>query len=213
MAYVVNKRFKRLKSLRKKYLFFGLALILVIIIPLAAAVITQTQTIRVSGSANYPHNTLPSSQTPTPTQAPASSSGSPNVAFSLFFPNGTAYPSIVTGAIGGVNTVVVDPLSGHNGGWTPTCVVIKNDGNVPITVNATLANTNIPENVDLSLNCGYYGAVSGGYGEDKATRQQPIQPGQTYYMSLIAFVTPKSNYTPDQPFSYSYDVVITASQA
>ena len=92
-------------------------------------------------------------------------------------------------------------------------VVVKNDGNVPITVNATLANKNIPENMDLSLNCGYYGTVSGGYGADKATSQQPIQPGQTYYMSLLAFLNPKSNYTPDQTFSYGYDVVIAASQA
>lgn len=197
--------------MNKKYLFFGIALILVIIIPLAAAAITQTQTIHVSGNANYPHNTPPAS--PTPTQAPAASSVSPNVAFTLFFPNGTAYPSSVTGAIAGVNTVVVDPLSGHNGGWIPTGVVVKNDGNVPITINATLANVNIPQNMDLSLNCGYFGTVSGGYGADKATSQQPIQPGQTYYMSLIAFLTPKSNYTPDQTFSYSYDVVITASQA
>ena len=198
--------------MRKKYLFLGLALILVIIIPLAAATITQTQTIHVSGNANYPHNTPPSSLTPTPTQAPAASVASPNVAFSLFFANGTAYPSSVTGVIAGVNTVVVDPLSGHNGGWTPTCVVVKNDGNVPITINAALANKNIPENMDLTLNSGYYGTISGGYGADKTTSQQPIQPGQTYYMSLIAFLTPKSNYTPDQPFSYSYDVVITASQ-
>ncbi len=205
--------FKEAKSLRKKYLFFGLALILAITIPIVAGAITQTQTIHVSGNANYPHNTPPSSPTPTPTQAPAASSGVPNVAFSLFFPNGTAYPSSVTGAIAGVNTVVVDPLSGHNGGWIPTCVVVKNDGNVPITVNATLANKNIPENMDLSLNCGYYGTVSGGYGADKATSQQPIQPGQTYYMSLMAFLNPKSNYTPDQTFSYGYDVVIAASQA
>ena len=203
---------KEAKSLRKKYLFFGLALILAITIPIVAGAITQTQTIHVSGSANYPHNTPPFT-TPTPTQAPAASSGVPNVAFSLFFPNGTAYPSSVTGAIAGVNTVVVDPLSGHNGGWIPTCVVVKNDGNVPITINATLANKNIPQNMDLTLNSGYYGTISGGYGADKATSQQPIQPGQTYYMSLIAFLNPNSNYTPDQTFSYSYDVVITASQA
>jgi hypothetical protein len=204
---------KEAKSLRKKYLFFGLALILAIIIPIVAGAITQTQTIHVSGNANYPHNTPPSSLVPTPTPAPAASLATPNMQFSLFFSNGTAYPSSVTGAIGGVNTVVVDPLSGHNGGWIPTCVVVKNDGNVPIMINASLANKNIPENMDLSLNCGYFGTVSGGYGADKATSQQPIQPGQTYYMSLIAFLTPKSNYTPDQKFSYGYDVVITASQA
>jgi hypothetical protein len=204
---------KEAKSLRKKYLFLGLALILIIIIPLAAAAITQTQTIHVSGSANYPHNTPPSSATPAPTQTSVALSATPKVQFSLFFPNGTAYPSSVTGAISGVNTVVMDPLSGHNGGWIPTGIVVQNDGNIPITINATLANKNTPTNTDLTLNCGYYGTVSGGYSADKATSQQPIQPGQVYYMSLIAFLTPTGNYTPDQTFSYSFDVIITATQA
>jgi hypothetical protein len=194
--------------LNQKIFFLTIGLILVIAIPIAIAAVTQSQTIHVTGNAKYPHNTP--APTAAPTVTPAASS---SVKFSLYFPNGTAIPSAVTGAISGVNTIVIDPLSGHNGGWTATCVVVKNDGSTPITLNATLANVNVPSNLALTLNCGYYGAISGGYGADKATNTQPIQPGQTYYMSLIAFLTPAGSYTPDQQFSYSYDVVVTATQA
>lgn len=132
----------------------------------------------------------------------------------MFFPNGTPVPASLNGELnGGVNTVVVDPMQGHNAGWTPTCIVIRNDGNVPITVSAAIVNKNVPSDINLTLNCGYYGTISGAYGSDKATNQQPIQPGQTYYMSLIAFLHPTTNnYTPGQSFSYSYDVVVTATQ-
>jgi hypothetical protein len=189
-------------------LFLAIALILVITIPITIAAVTQSQTIHVAGNAKYPHNTPVPTATPTVTPAAANS-----VQFSLFFPNGTAIPTTVTGAISGVNTVVIDPLSGHNAGWIPTCIVVRNDGTTPITINATLASVNVPSNVALTLNCGYYGAIPGGYGAEKATATQPIQPGQTYYMSLIAFLTPTGSYTPDQQFSYSYDVVVTATQA
>ncbi len=197
--------------MNRKFLFLGIALILVIALPIVAAAVTQTQTIHVTGNAKYPHNTPPPNATPTPT--PSNQAAAPTVQFLLFFPNGTTYPTSVTGAISGVNTVVIDPLTGHNGGWIPTCLVVRNTGTSAITVNATLANKNVPANMDLTLNCGYYGTIQGSVGADTATTQQPIQPGQTYYMSLIAFLTPTGSYTPDQTFSYSYDVVVTATQA
>lgn len=198
--------------MNRKYLFLGIALILAIAFPLAAAVVTQTQTIHVTGTANYPQNTPPPTATPTPSPA-ATASASPTVQFSLFFPNGTAYPTSVAGAISGVNTVVVDPLSGHNAGWIPTCIVVRNDGTVPITINATAVNINIPANLNLALQCGHYGTINGAYGVEQATSQQPIQPGQTYFLSLIAFLTPTGPYSPNQEFSYSYDVALTATQA
>lgn len=196
--------------LNRKYLFLGIALILAIVFPLTVAVATQTQTIHVTGTANYPPNTPPPTPTPTPSSTGVSAS---QVQFSLFFPNGTAYPTSVTGTLSGVNTVVVDPLLGHNGGWIPTCIVVRNDGTVPITVNATAVNVNVPSNLALSLQCGHYGIISGAYGAQQATSQQPIQPGETYFMSLMAFLTPTGSYTPNQEFSYSYDVAITATQA
>jgi len=201
--------------LNRKHLFLGIALILAIALPLVAAAITQTQTIHISGDAKYPHNLPSTAPTPTPAPSPTGTSPTPTVQFSLFFPNGTAVPALVNGVLnGGVNTVVVDPLQGHNAGWTPTCIVVRNDGNVPITINASLTNKNVPSNIALTLNCGFYGTISGAYGADKVTNQQPIQPGQTYYMSLIAFLNPTTaDYTPDQPFSYSYDIVVTATQA
>jgi len=199
------------EKLNRKYLFLGIALILAIALPLAAAVVTQTQTIHVTGNANYPRNTPP--PTTTPTSSPTAATSASPVQFSLFFPNGTIYPSSVTGTLSGVNTVVVDPLLGHNGGWIPTCIVVRNDGTVPITVNATAVNVNVPSNLALSLQCGHYGTISGAYGAQQATSQQPIQPGETYFMSLMAFLTPTGSYTPNQQFSYSYDVVITATQA
>jgi hypothetical protein len=196
--------------LNRKFLFLGIALILVIAIPLVAAAVTQTQTIHVTGNAKYPHNTPPPATNPTAT--PTTQAATPTVQFQLFFPNGTTYPTSVNGAITGVNTVVIDPLTGHNGGWMPTCIVVRNTGTVAITITAAIANKNVPANIDLTLTSGYYGTISGGYGADQATTQQPIQPGQTYYMSLIAFLTPTGSYTPDQEFSYSFDVAVTATQ-
>jgi hypothetical protein len=195
--------------MNRKFLFLAIALIIVIAVPIVAAAVNQTQTIHVNGNAKYPHN-LPPSSSPTPT--PAAAVGTPSVQFSLFFPNGTAFPSAVSN--GEINTIVIDPMSGHNAGWIPTLVIVRNDGTVPITVNATIANKNVPSNLDLTLNCGFYGTIPGDFGSDKATNQQPIQPGQTYYMSLIAFLTPNAyNYQPDQQFSYSFDVSVTATQA
>ncbi len=200
--------------MNRKYLFLGIALTLIIALPLTIAAVTQSQTIHVSGNAKYPHN-LPPQASPTPTPTPTNTAATPTVQFSLFFPNGTALPTQASGALSaGVNTVVVDPMSGHNGGWTASCIVIRNDGNVPITINAAIANKNVPSNVDLTLNSGYYGTIAGSIGADKATDKQPIQPGQYYYMSLLSFLTPKTaDYTPDGAFSYSYDVVVTATQA
>ncbi len=194
--------------MNRKFLFLAIGLILVIAVPLVAAAVNQTQMIHVSGNAKYPHNLPPTG----PTAAPTTSSNTPTVQFSLFFPNGTAYPTTITN--GALNTVVVDPLSGHNAGWIPTCVVVHNDGTVPISVNAAVTSKNVPSNVDLTLTCGYFGTINGAFGADQATSQQPIQPGQYYYMSLIAFLTPNNaNYTPDQQFSYSFDVAVTAAQA
>ena len=200
--------------MNRKHLFLGIALILTIALPLVAAAITQTQTIHITGNAKYPHN-LPPSTAPTPTPTSTSTTPTPTIQFSLFFPNGTAFPASATGALnGGVNTVVVDPMQGHTAGWTPTCIVVRNDGNVPITISVAVANKNVPSNIELTLNSGFYGTISGAYGADKATDKQPIQPGETYYMSLIVFLSPtNAGYTPDQQFSYSYDVVVTATQA
>lgn len=207
-----HMRLLEVKLLNRKYLFLGIALILAITVPIVTAVMTQTLTIHVTGNAKYPRNTTPPTPTPTPnpTATPAATS---TVQFSLFFPNGTVFPTSVTGALVGVNTVVVDPMTGHNGGWIPTCIVVRNDGTVPITINATTTNVNIPANMVLSLNCGYYGTINGGFGADTATSQPPIQPGQTYFVSMMAFLSPTGTYTPDEPFSYSYDVVVTATQA
>jgi hypothetical protein len=207
-AYVLSSVFRG-EQMNRKFLFLAIALIIVIAEPIVAAAVNQTQTIHVTGNAKYPHN-LPPQSTPTP--APTQAANTPSVQFSLFFPNGTAFPTAVSN--NEITTVVVDPMSGHNGGWIPTLVVVRNDGIVPITVNATVTNKNVPSNLDLTLNCGFYGIITGDFGADKATNQQPIQPGQTYYMSLIAFLTPNAyNYQPDQQFSYSFDVTVTATQA
>ncbi len=194
--------------MNRKILFLCIALIAVISLPIVAAALTQSRSIHIAGNAKYPHSLPNPTATPTPTPTTAAET----VQYSLFFPNGTSFPTTGNGLL--VNTVVIDPLSGHNGGWIPTCVVVRNDGSMPIAVNATLANQNVPSNMDLTLNCGFYGTIDGAFESDKATSQQPIQPGQTYYMSLIAFLTPNQyDYTPDQQFSYSYDIVVTATQA
>ncbi|MCW4024429.1 MAG: hypothetical protein NWF01_05270 [Candidatus Bathyarchaeota archaeon] len=201
--------------MKRKLLILAIIVALVITLPIVVAVLTKTLTIHIEGNSKYPHNVPPSgSPTPTPIPTPTSSS-SQTIQFTLFTPNGESFPTSTTGSLnGGVNTVVVDPLTGHNAGWTATCIVVRNDGNVPITVNASVANKKIPSDMDLTLNCGWYGTIAGSHFSEQATDQQPIQPGKAYYMSMIAFLTPTtSDYTPDQAFSYSYDVVVTATQA
>jgi hypothetical protein len=200
-------------QLNKKFLILTLILAVVIVVPSVIATVTYQLTIQVNGTTKYPHNLPPPSVTSTPTPSPAPSQ---TVKFSLFYTNGTACPSSVGGTLsgGGINTVVVDPMTGHNAGWIPTCIVVQNDGNVPIRIDAVATNINLPSDLQLSLVSGWYGTISGGYGSGNAADSQPIQPGQCYYMALTALINPTSyNYTPDKTFSYSYTVEVTATQA
>lgn len=72
-------------------------------------------------------------------------------------------------------------MTGHNGSSIPTCVVVLNDDNLPITVNAT--NVNIPSDMTLDLNCNYYGTIDGMFESDNATSQQPIPPRQSIHVT------------------------------
>ncbi len=80
--------------MRKKLLLAAVVLILVIAVPIVIAQLANfEQVIHVNGSATYPSN---STSTPASTVAPVDSPTS-TLKFSLWFLNGTAFPTSIMG--------------------------------------------------------------------------------------------------------------------
>ncbi len=182
---------------RKKLLVLAIALVLAIVVPLVIAQIAQqTQNVHVSGTANYPRNI---SLTPAPTlstTATQDASSTPNVQFSLFFPNGTSCPTTLTD----LRCNVYGPLDSVGGIPATNELVVRNTGNVPINITFTASNVNVPSNIKFNL----AGDVE----------FNPIAVGQTANLYIaINMVTTNTNFAAGTPFSYSFDVTVTATQA
>ena len=177
--------------MRKKLWVIILALIIAVAVPLAVAQIAQqTQSIHVSGNANYPQNA------PYATPTPASDSSAPAVKFSLWFVNGTSCPA----ALSNLPCNIYGPLSSINPMPAKTELVVRNDGSDPINVTAAASNVNIPSNIQFSM-----------AGDLEAN---PIAPGQTANLYItINMVTTNMNFVSGSPFSYSFDVTVTAVQS
>ena len=185
--------------MRKKLLILAVVLILVIAVPIVIAQLAQSsQMIHVSGTATYPTNPTP---TPTSTIAPTDSPAS-TLKFSLWFLNGTAFPTSISG-----NSLYVFLANSQDlsiGRYTPNAVVLRNDGNVPLTVNVSSSNVNLPS--DLTLQIGDKNSIVNGL--------TVVQPGQNATMQLvILLVLDNSQYTSGVTFSYSFDMNIQATQA
>lgn len=187
--------------MRKKLLVFAVVLILVIAVPLVIAQIAQeTQNIHVTGTANYPN--LPPGVTPAPSSTPDPTS-SPTVKFSLFFLNGTAFPTTISG--NSLYVFVVDPSHGGSqfAGVNPNEIMVRNDGTVPINVTANAFNVNLPSDMSLTFLAGDSGMHS----------PLTVGVGQSSTLYIVIEMLPTAySYTPHQTFSYSFDMSITATQ-
>jgi hypothetical protein len=179
---------------RKKLLILAVALILTIAVPIVVAQVVQnTQNIHVSGTANYPRNPATSAPTAGPTVA---SSTSPTVKFSLFFPNGTSCPTSLTN----LPCNVYGPIDTVGGIPATTRLIVHNDGNVPINIAITSSNVVVPSNIQFNLG--------------PSVESNPIAVGQSASIYIaINMVTSNTNFVAYQPFSYSFDINIAATQA
>jgi hypothetical protein len=184
-------------------LILAMVLILVIAIPIAiASYQDQQRTIQVSGNAKYPG-------TPSPTATPTStSSQSPtaSISYSLTLPNGTAYPATLT------NFPLIVEVD--NGPVSPSAVGevfnVTNTSDVPINMTMAATNVNLPSNLGFNLTWGNYdgGSLTVGVGQSITMWFIP-----TAYPSTMYYPNGTLTYTPGATFSYSFDIVITGTQA
>lgn len=177
--------------MKKRFLIIAVLLVLAVAVPLVIAQITQqNQTIHVSGTAKYPRNI-----SPTPSPAVTASASAPAVQFSLFFPNGTSCPTTLTN----LPCNVYGPLDSVGAIPATTELVVKNTGSVPINVTVAASNVNVPGNIQFNL----AGDVE----------FNSIAVGATANLYLaINMVTTNTNFAAGTPFTYSFDVTVTATQ-
>jgi hypothetical protein len=216
---------------KKIVILAAIVLLVVISIPIAMAALQKSQSIHVTKTYTKP---VPTS-TPTPTTtAPTSTTNSPTptVDFSLFFPNGTAYvlnqegASSIFGATNldtnGVPVNVQTGLGAPPMGYTSGVIVVRNDGNVPFTVNATLANVNKPSDIALTSTCGlvnptlYGSQLNGWMGKDNLASNGVVGVGQYAWLSVSVLMSSTGNMgavVNHDSFSYGFDVAVTATQA
>jgi hypothetical protein len=188
---------------RKKLLILAVISILLIAIPLVIATVTNSQTINVSGTARYPN--LPPTPDPTATPAP-SQSPTASISYSLTLSNGTAYPATLD------NFPLIVEVD--NGPIAPTAVGevfnVTNTCNVPINMTMAATNVNLPSNLGFNLAWGNYdgGSLTVGVGQSITMWFIP-----TAYPSSMYYPNGTLTYTPGATFSYSFDIVITGTQA
>lgn len=180
---------------KQKVTATAIMIILFITVPLTLAALSSQQNVHFAGTGQYPNSATP---TPSPTTPPQTAQ------FSLFFSNGSVMPTTLTD----FSIPVLDRAPGALGNFV---FIVRNDGNVPITMSIATANVNVPSNVNLQASA---------LGANNATSSTVIngitvptvQPAESviYQCGIGMFV---SQYTPGASFSYSFDIVVTANQA
>jgi hypothetical protein len=218
--------------LRKKVLLTAaVVLIVAIAVPVAFATLQQNQLIHVTKTYTAPLPT--SSQASVATAAPTSpTSAVSTVKYSLWYPNGTAYnlhqentPSVFGATNLDTNGVPVNVQSGLGAppmGYASGVIVVRNDGDVPITVNATLANVSVPSDVKLTstysaINPSAWGSqVDGWMGRDKLASGTTIGVGEYAWLSVCVIMTNSTGnmgaIQNHASFSYRFDVAVSAAQ-
>jgi hypothetical protein len=221
------------KKLRKKLVLIAAVVLLVVIaVPVALAAVQQNQVIHVTGTYTQPLPTSTSS--PVASTAPASSpQAASTVKYSLWYPNGTAYnlhqentPSVFGATNLDTNGVPVNVQTGLGAppmGYASGVIVVRNDGNVPITVNASLANVSVPSDVTLTSTCNtinpsvWGSQVDGWMGRDKLATGGVVGVGEYAWLSIQVIMTNSSGnmgaIQSHGSFSYSFDVAVNAAQA
>jgi hypothetical protein len=163
-----------------------------------------------------------------PAVTPTQTTTSPK--FSLWFTNGTAFPDSDSNCAGYVNGGMYlniggirHSVSNYGSLFAPTTnvVVLKNDGDTAITVNATLKNVNAPSNISITLlffpmpPATYAPYSNNWYGNGNVANQNPVNPGQYMYLGLQVVLSQPSNVpsgTPTYSFNYSFDIEVNATQ-
>jgi hypothetical protein len=217
---------------KKIVILAAIVLLVIISIPITMAALQKNQTIHVTKTYTKPvpsltpapTNTSPTSTTTTPT--------TPTVDFSLFFPNGSAYvlnqegsPSIFGATNLDTNGVPVNVQTGLGAppmGYTSGVIVVRNDGNVPFTINATLANVNTPSDIVLTSTCSlvnpalYGSQLNGWVGKDNLAAGGVVGVGQYAWLSVGIIMSSTGNMgavVNHDSFQYGFDVAVTATQA
>jgi hypothetical protein len=86
----------------------------------------------------------------------------------------------------------------------PNEITVQNNGNVPINVTATTTIVNLPSDMSLALFAGDGGMHS----------PLTVGVGQSSTLYIVIELKPTAyNYTPQQSFSYSFGISVTATQA
>lgn len=154
-----------------------------------------------------------------------------NLHFTLYFPNGTACltdGSNMAGYVNGGFSLNVGGIrcstSNYGSQYMPitNVLVLKNDGDTPITVNAALKNLNAPSNIGVWFS--FYPLAPSTYApysnswiwhDGNVATQNPVAPGQHMYLGLVVTLHQTDNLpsgTPTYSFSYSFDIEVTATQ-
>jgi hypothetical protein len=174
------------------------------------ALIQQQQTVHISGSTTYPVD----SPSPIPTSSPSpSSSPDPSVQFSLWFLNGTAFPTAISNPP--MTVIALNPNAPPNIygliGVSPNAptsynltFVARNDGDVPVNITIGANNVNVPADIKtLFLFEGetlpWWSSAVIGVGENQTL--------------TIAFYMAAFPHNPGPAFSYSFDLTFTGAQA
>ncbi len=216
---------------RKLTLIAALVLLVAVAAPFALAALQQGQTIHITKTYTNP--------TPTPTAKPTTTAptlpppAGPEVKFSLWYPNGSAYnlhqtnaPSIYGATNLDVNGVPVNVQSGLGAppmGYASGVIVVRNDGEVPFIVNASLANVSVPADVVLTSTCSainpavWGSQVDGWMGRDKLATGSVVGVGEYVWLSLSVVMTGTGGnfgaLQNHEGFSYSFDVAVNATQS
>ena len=189
---------------------------------LAAAALASILVFSIMPCAVYAEQSTPLAPSPPVTE------------FSLWYTNGTAFPTdgtnangtefVPTGAPAGINIGGIHCVPagyGSSRDQVTNIIVLRNDGNTPINVSLTLKNAVAPSNIKIILE--YYPISNNmlyplcstwmGYSD---VGKNPLAPGQYMWIAIDVILAQTSmpvTGTPNYNFNYSFDIEVTATQA
>jgi hypothetical protein len=162
-------------------------------------------------------------------QSTPTASSPPVIEFSLWFTNATAFPTYGKNAygysIGGpfinIGGIYCIPSGyGSSADKTANIIVLRNDGNVPINVNAELKNAAVPSNIRITFNKLFmnnwtYVPYSSDWFGNSNFGGNPLAPDHYMWLSLTISLGQTNvplTGTPNYNFSYSFDIEVIATQ-
>jgi hypothetical protein len=162
-------------------------------------------------------------------QATPTASPTPIVSYSLWFTNGTVFPTdgsnsngYVNGGpylnVGGIHCIAQG--FGSSAEQMTNVVVLRNDGNVPINIDLALKNVVAPSNIQISMTYFFMNDQTFqpycndwiGFGN---VDQNTLDPGQYMWLGITVRLgqTDVPVGKPNYSFGYSFDIEVNAIQA